>query len=254
MTAPFPSGLAARTARRQSLGLLVLFYGIVYGGSIFVGSGHSGTATPILLSILLGALMLLAVTLFTHRDASWRESLGLDRQPIGSTLRWSLLGFVGTYGVNIALSSAYLALQGDLEAVVAHRATWLGNLAELRVELILPLAAFVAVWEETVFRGFLLGRLRASMPAKETRGAALRRDVVAIMITALCFGAGHGYQGVLGLVQTTAAGAVLGALAIWRKSIWPTIGAHLAIDAFGLLALKALESALHTTLILMAIR
>jgi membrane protease YdiL (CAAX protease family) len=254
MTPPFPSGLTARTARGQAVALLVSFYGIVYGGPIFVGSIHDGVAIPILLSILLGALMLLVVARFTRHDASWRESLGLDRQPIGSTLRWSLLGFVGTYGVNIALSSIYLALQGDLEAVAAHRATWLGSLAELRVELILPLAAFVAVWEETVFRGFLLGRLRATMPVTDTRGAVLRRDVVAIMITALCFGAGHGYQGVLGLVQTTAAGAVLGALAIWRKSIWPAIGAHLTIDAFGLLAIKALASTLHTTLILMAIR
>ncbi len=65
-------------------------------------------------------------------------------------------------------------------------------------------------------------------------------------LTALCFGAGHGYQGVLGVLQTTGAGIALGALTVWRKSLWPAIAAHLAIDAVGLLALKALQPLLHT--------
>jgi len=254
MTPPFPSDLTARAARRQAAALLVVFYTFVYGGGTLLGSVHDGVAVPILSAIILGSLMLLVTTLFVRRDAAWRESLGLDRQPIGSMLGWSLFGFVGTYAVNVVLSAVYLVARGDLASVASHRAAWLGTLAGIRVEMILPLAAFVAVWEETVFRGFLLGRLRASLSLKDTRGAALRRDAAAIMLTALCFGAGHGYQGVLGLVQTTSAGAALGALAVWRKSIWPAIGAHLAIDTFGLLALKALESTLHTILALAALR
>ncbi|HEX7629191.1 MAG TPA: CPBP family intramembrane glutamic endopeptidase, partial [Candidatus Methylomirabilis sp.] len=98
--------------------------------------------------------------------------------------------------------------------------------------------------EETVFRGFILGRLRASIPVQDTPGATLCRDALAVVITALCFGAGHGYQGGLGLLQTTVAGVGLGALVVWRKSLWPAIGAHFAIDAFGLFVLKALQSLL----------
>jgi membrane protease YdiL (CAAX protease family) len=103
------------------------------------------------------------------------------------------------------------------------------------------IALLVLFWEETVFRGFLLGRLRASIPVAGPRGAPCRRDALAVVVAALCFGAGHGYQGVLGIVQTTSAGLVLGTLAVWRQSLWPCIGAHLAIDAFGLVALKALR-------------
>ena len=252
MISPFPSGLTPGAARPQAVALLVLFYGIVYGGGILFGGMHDRVAALILSALALGTLMLLATVLFVRHDASWRESLGLGRQRVGSMLGWSLLGFIGTYVVNIALIGVYLTAHGNLEALAAHKATWLGRFAELPAEAILPLAAFAAVWEETVFRGFLLGRLRASMPAPDSRAAALRRDVLAVVLTALFFGAGHGYQGVLGLVQTTVVGVVLGALAVWRKSVWPAIGAHLAIDAFGLVVLKALKPMLHTVVSLAA--
>lgn len=254
MLSPFPSGLSPGAARRQAVELLVLFYGIVYGGGILAGSLHNHPALLIVSAFALGTLMLLATVLFVRHDSSWRESLGLGHQRVGSILGWSLLGFIGTYVVNLVLISAYLAAHADLEAVAAHRASWLGSLAGLPVEVILPLAAFAAVWEETVFRGFLLGRLRASMPVGDSRGAALRRDVVAIVLTGIFFGAGHGYQGLLGVAQTALAGIALGALAVWRNSLWPAIGAHLAIDAFGLVALKALKLVPHAVAILMALR
>ena len=253
MISPFPSGLAPGAARRQAAGLLVLFFSTIYGGGILVGDIHDHPAPLVLSALALGALMLLVTVLLVRRDAWWRESLGLGRQPVGSMLGWSLLGFVGTYVMNLVLISAYLAAHGNLEAVAAHRATWLGSLAELPVEVTLPLVAFAGVWEETVFRGFLLGRLRASMPVRDSRGAALHRDVLAVVLTGIFFGAGHGYQGLLGVGQTALAGIALGALTVWRKSIWPAIGAHLAIDGFSLIALKALKLMLHAVLNLAAV-
>jgi membrane protease YdiL (CAAX protease family) len=241
---PFPSGLRAGAARRQAMALLALFYGLVYGGGFLAGALRCRFATPVLSALLLGTFMLLATALVVQRDASWRESLGLEYQPAGATLGWSLLGFVGTYTVNVVISTVYLASQGNIEAVMAHRVTLFGKLAEMPLGAILPIAAFVAVWEETIFRGFILGRFRASIPVQDTPEAILRRDTLAVALTALCFGAGHGYQGGLGLLQTTMAGLGLGALVVWRKSIWPAIGAHFAIDAFGLLALKTLQSLL----------
>ena len=241
---PFPSGLLAGAARRQAMALLALFYGLVYGGGFLAGALRYGFATPVLSVLFLGTFMLLATARVVRRDASWRESLGLEHRPAGAMLGWSLLGFVGTYTVNIVISTAYLASQGNLEAVMAHRVALFGKLAEVPLGAILPIAAFVAVWEETIFRGFILGRFRASIPIQDTPEATLRRDALAVVLTALCFGAGHGYQGGLGLLQTTVAGVGLGTLVVWRKSIWPAIGAHFAIDAFGLLALKVLQSLL----------
>jgi membrane protease YdiL (CAAX protease family) len=241
MISPFPSGLVPSAARRQAAAMLFLFYSIIYGGGILLGGMQDRPAALILSAFLLGTLMLLATVLFVRRDTSWRESLGLGRQSLGAMLAWSLLGFIGTYVVNLVLIGAYLAAHGNLEAVAAHRATWLGSLAELPVVVILPLAAFAAIWEETVFRGFLLGRLRASMLVQDSRKAILRRDLLVVALTGLLFGAGHGYQGLLGVGQTALAGITLGALTVWRESLWPAIGAHLAIDAFSLVAIKALK-------------
>jgi membrane protease YdiL (CAAX protease family) len=194
----------------------------------------------------LGVVMLFAVRTIVRRDVAWRTSLALGSRPLGFAVGWSLFGFVAAYAANLTVSMSYLAWQGNIAAQAAERVQWMGFLADVPAAAILPLSAFVAVWEETVFRGFLLGRLRAALPAGSTRAARLRRDALAVLLCGLCFGAGHGYQGVLGLLQTTTAGVVLGAVAVWRGSLWPAIGAHLAIDAFGLLVLKAVARAINT--------
>jgi membrane protease YdiL (CAAX protease family) len=247
MTPPFARGLSPRAARLQAVAVLALFYGLVYGGALVIPMRWHGTAPPIFSTLFLGLLMLTSVGLCIRGDGSWRESLGFGRPSARSVLGWGFVGFVATYAMNVLLTIGYLvarASHGGLETQVAGRMEWLAHLSDIPVEAILPLAAFVAVWEETVFRGFLLGRLRAGLPASDAPRARLLRDAVAVVLCGLCFGAGHGYQGALGLLQTTMAGIVLGALAVWRGSLWPAIGAHLAIDAFGLLMIKVLARAL----------
>jgi uncharacterized protein len=243
---PFAVGVPAGKARRQICLLLGVFYAVIYGGGLLIGGHHRRLASAIPSTLVLAGFMLFLTALLARRDPSWRMSFGLTRLRLGRAIGWSLFGFLGTYALNIAVSTLYLSAHGDLESIAARRITQFGSLAELPLGVIAPLVLFVAVWEETVFRGFLLGRMRAAMPRRSTRGAALCRDAVAVLLTAVCFGAGHGYQGPLGLVQTATAGVALGILAVWRQSLWPAIGAHLLIDGFGLLALKALQHILPT--------
>jgi uncharacterized protein len=250
MMPPFPWSLPPRAARRQAAALLALFYGLVYGSAAIMAIGLQRRVSPILTTLVLGTLMLLAVGVFIRRDVAWRGSLGLGRQPVGSVVGWGLFGLGSTYAVNLLLTVGYLFSHGGLEAQAAGRIRWLEYFADIPSGAILPLAAFVAFWEETVFHGFLLGRLRAALPAGGTRGATLRRDALAVVLCGLCFGGGHGYQGVLGLMQTTTAGIVLGALTVWRGSLWPAIGAHLAIDTFGLLIIKAAVRSLGGAVVL----
>jgi len=244
MRPPFPWSLPPQTARRQAAAVLTLFYILVYGTAALVPYAPRGIAASMLSILLLGILMLLAVAVCVRRDVSWRGSLALARQRVWAVVGWSLFGFAATYALNVCLTTAYLLSGGGLEAQAASRMPWLQHLAEIPVRGILPLTVFVGFWEETVFRGFLLGRLRAALPAADTPRAALLRDAIAVALCGVCFGAGHGYQGALGLVQTTTAGIVLGAVTVWRGSLWPAIGGHLAIDAFGLLAIKALTRTL----------
>ena len=62
-----------------------------------------------------------------------------------------------------------------------------------------------------------------------------------MLLSSAVFALGHGYQGALGIVQTGAAGIALAIVALWRKSIWPCIFAHVLIDVFGLLALRFVQ-------------
>jgi membrane protease YdiL (CAAX protease family) len=66
------------------------------------------------------------------------------------------------------------------------------------------------------------------------------RVVAATLLTAALFALGHVYQGALGVAQTFLAGLVLAALVIVRRTLWPAIFAHAAVDLIGLVAARLL--------------
>jgi len=104
MTPPFPWSLSRRAALRQAAGLLLLFYGVIYGVGWLLPLTPLRHGSPLFSALILGLLMLVAVRSGVRRDVSWRGSLGLGRQPVGAVVGWSLIGFVGTYAMNIAVS------------------------------------------------------------------------------------------------------------------------------------------------------
>jgi membrane protease YdiL (CAAX protease family) len=119
----------------------------------------------------------------------------------------------------------------------------LDPLATIPVAALLPIAILVGVYEEIAFRGLLLSRLRTALAARLPQSLAV---TLAVILSSAIFALGHGYQGVLGIVQTAAAGIAFAILALWRKSIWPCIFAHIAIDTLGLVALRILRPALES--------
>jgi hypothetical protein len=56
--------------------------------------------------------------------------------------------------------------------------------------------------------------------------------VAAVILQAAVFGAGHAYQGLNAAENTAVYGLLLGALALWRRSIVPSIVAHAWSDIF----------------------
>lgn len=238
---PFPVGLSPLRANLQAIGLLVFFYAYLYGNAFLAGP-DARLGNPVVSVFTMGGLMLLAVALLVHRDADWRASLGLQRRPIVETLAYGGVGLLMAYATNIVLVLSYTAVRGSMAEQAADKAKWASKLGDLPFAWVLPLALFVGLWEEIVFRGFLLGRLRVALNAGE--GSPRSRTVIAIVICGVLFGAGHGYQGLLGLMSTSGVGIALGALTVWRKSVWPAIIAHLTIDTIGLVALKVLKPVL----------
>lgn len=112
-------------------------------------------------------------------------------------------------------------LEGLAPATAAEVAAW--------IALCLT-AGFV---EEAVFRGYLQQQLTALARGKIAVGVA---------ISALLFGAAHGYQGARNMVLLAVFGLLFSLLAIFRRSLRAGIFAHAWHDMVAGLALAALRS------------
>lgn len=94
--------------------------------------------------------------------------------------------------------------------------------------LLVLLSAWVACFEEMLFRGFFLTRLRGlvgSWPA-------------AVLIGSVLFALPHLYQGMIAVCVILVLGIVLGLMFVIRRSLVPVIVAHFLFDAVQFLALR----------------
>jgi membrane protease YdiL (CAAX protease family) len=84
----------------------------------------------------------------------------------------------------------------------------------------------VGFGEEFVFRGFILNRLLT------LTGSSGRGPILACLLQAAWFGAGHASQGLAGMLITGAIGFVLALAFLYRmnRNLWPLVIAHAGID------------------------
>jgi membrane protease YdiL (CAAX protease family) len=143
------------------------------------------------------------------------------------------LGLAGAFGIYIVMMIAAMILvlvRPDLmnrttEAQEAIEKT----IPRASVPMMVLFMAFVALWEEIVFRGFLLTRLFA----------IFRRWWLTVLVGGLLFSLGHGYQGVVATVVIGCVGIVLGAMFVWRRSLLPVVAFHMTFNLIGLLLLRS---------------
>jgi len=82
------------------------------------------------------------------------------------------------------------------------------------------LISIVALAEETIFRGYLILRLRA------VSGSL----VAAVLLSAVIFSFGHGYEGSAGVVTVCVMGLVFALIYLWRQSLVAPIVMHFLQD------------------------
>lgn len=99
--------------------------------------------------------------------------------------------------------------------------------SKLEAGLFVALSVSAGLFEEIVFRGYLQRQI----------GALAGNIWVGILVSAVIFGAGHGYQGGRMMVAIGVYGALFGILAYFRKSLRPGMMAHALQDAYSGLAL-----------------
>ncbi len=94
------------------------------------------------------------------------------------------------------------------------------------------LLTFVALWEEVIFRGFVLTRLQA----------ILRRWWLTIPVASVIFGAIHAYEGWLAMTMITILALVMGILFVWRRSLVAPMVLHWLHNMVTLLVLRMIST------------
>jgi membrane protease YdiL (CAAX protease family) len=84
--------------------------------------------------------------------------------------------------------------------------------------------------EETIFRGYLILRF----------GAITASRTVAVLVSAVVFSLGHGYEGTAGLITVGALGLVFALVYVWRKSLVAPVVMHFLQDFIGIILLPLL--------------
>jgi membrane protease YdiL (CAAX protease family) len=82
------------------------------------------------------------------------------------------------------------------------------------------LVVVVAIAEETIFRGYLLLRLNG----------VFGNVAVAVILSAVIFAIGHGYEGSAGVITVGVMGLIFALIYVWRKSLVAPIILHFLQD------------------------
>jgi hypothetical protein len=81
--------------------------------------------------------------------------------------------------------------------------------------------------EELLWRGYVMNRLM-DLLGKQTK----LNWMIVILLSAVIFGLGHGYQGTMGMLKTGAIGGLFGVTyLVVGRNLWPLIFAHALIDS-----------------------
>lgn len=173
--------------------------------------------------IMLHDLALTALALYlVWRGGEGIGAIGWSGRNAG---REALLGvalFVPLF-VGVALIQALLRAAGFAEPHPPPAFLLPGTPGERVLALLLLL--IVAVAEETVFRGYLLRRLRQASGSR----------AFAVVLSTVIFAFGHTYQGTLGTVAVAVIGAAFALIYLWRGSLVAPVVMHFIQNFLGLM-------------------
>jgi membrane protease YdiL (CAAX protease family) len=173
------------------------------------------------------ALVTMAL-LLRWRGQSWSD-IGLNRPPIWPTIGFAAAAVPACFLAGF-ISNVLFALQNhlkgrDLNELMQERAEFFAAVSHISMAWVAPISIFVGIYEEILFRGFLLSRLRENC----------RGPVIPIVVSSLLFGAVHYFaQGWIGVFNTMMVGTVLAIVVTWARSLWPAIIAHAAFDTINI--------------------
>jgi membrane protease YdiL (CAAX protease family) len=211
------------------LDLLMVFAPLVVMGVIGEFLGDDTALGVVLINLAYVASVVIATFVLRSRGSGWRE-IGMAKP--ASWRKTVLLG-VGTLIAYLFISIVFQALLVNvlgLAVAPSDRSSFdvlYGNLPLL----ILYVAAawtFIAFGEEMIFRAFLMNTLA------QLFDSAKARWVLTLIGSSIIFGLAHFSWGVMGIVETTLMGLVLGFVYLRSgRNLWITIIAHGIANTLG---------------------
>ena len=219
----------ARRSRLLELGVFLL---LLLPGIVLAQVGGESDETFVLASIgtiahdiALGALVLF----FVWSSGQPLSSMGWTTRKMGKEIAVGAILYPAMLVV-LALLSLLLSALGL--TTNASRPGFLDPRTPAQISLGVVLVAVVAIAEETIFRGYLLLRLRE-----------LAHGIVpAIAISSLVFAFGHMYEGISGVIVVGTMGLVFALVYVWRKSLVAPIVMHALQDLLGIVIAPLLAS------------
>ncbi|HUN81718.1 MAG TPA: CPBP family intramembrane glutamic endopeptidase [Phycisphaerae bacterium] len=173
-----------------------------------------------------GVFCLAVVTWLVRRRGQGAAAIGLGRARVGRVLLIALAAVPLCYLAGVISNAMFIAASGKgFIGFARERGQFIDVVAEIPLGWVVPLSIFAGIYEDIVFRGFLISRLQALS----------RSRAVPVVVSSLIFGGLHFTQGLPGMCQTALVGMVLAMVAVRARSIWPCMLAHAAVDTISLL-------------------
>jgi membrane protease YdiL (CAAX protease family) len=200
--------------------MLLSFFAIKQGGLSFVLTAWA--------TMLRDLGLVALIFFFLRRNKEPRAFVGWNRNRGWKEVAWGIGLFVP---FNLTadllerglLAAGFSAPSTPLPAVLTAK-----GIPELFLAALLVLV--VAISEETIFRGYLILRLKAVTGSR----------VAAAILSAFIFSLGHGYEGSAGVVTVGFMGLVFAFVYLWRRSLVAPAVMHLLQDFIGIVLVPLL--------------
>jgi membrane protease YdiL (CAAX protease family) len=157
-------------------------------------------------TILQDTALLLLIFFFVWRNGEPFSSLGWS---LGRAWREVLLGVVLFVPMVLLIHLVESLLRSTGLSVPEAAPSYLIPSGVMELALAMVFLVVVAVSEEVIFRGYLVLRF----------SHLLQKPGAAVLLAAVVFSLGHGYQGTGGILGVWVLGVIFGAVYLWRGSL-----------------------------------